>query len=159
MIILQTISLNSTIARTPCQKDVDLYLDEKLNFSYYIKAKISKVCKDIGVVKKLYYVLPKNSLLTIYNNIYMTPFIRPHLDYSNIPHDQPKKQAFSNQLENVQYNTALVLLINQKWMASQITSEVNTSFDSHPYNTCAYVTTNITTCNCRTDTFNYSFFP
>ena len=37
-------------------------------------------------------------------------------------------------------------------MASQITSEVNTSFDSHPYNTCAYVTTNITTCNCRTDT-------
>ena len=89
----------------------------------------------------------------------MTPFVRPHLDYGNIPYNQPKNQAFSNQLENVQYNAALVLLKNQKLMASQITSEVKTSFDSHPYNTCAYITTNITTYNCRTDTFHYSFFP
>ena len=89
----------------------------------------------------------------------MIPFIRPHLDYGNIPYDQPKSQAFSNQLENVQYNPALVILKNQKLITSQITSEVNTGFDSHPYNTRAYITTNIATCNCRTDTFNYSFFP
>ena len=158
MIILQTLSLNPTFVWTPCDKYVDLYFDEKLNFSYYIKAKIYEVCKDIRVINKLHYVLPKNSLLTIYNDIYKIPFKRPYLDYDNIPYDQPKIQAISNKLENVQYNAALVLLQNQKLMASQNTSEVNTSFNPHPYNTRAYITTNITTCNCRTDTFNCSFF-
>ena len=60
------------------------YLDKKLNFSHHIIEKISKACKAIGVIKKLYYVLPRNSLLTIYKS-----FIRPHLDYDDIIYDQP----------------------------------------------------------------------
>ena len=40
------------------------------------------------MIKKLYYVLLKNLLLTLYNL-----FIRPNLDYGDIPYDQPKKQA------------------------------------------------------------------
>ena len=99
--------IKSTIVRTACQKDVGLYLDEKLNLSYYIKAKISNVCKDIGAIKKMYYNLPKNSLLTIYKS-----FIRPHLDYSDIPYDLPKNQSFINKMENVQYNATLVM---QHW--------------------------------------------
>ena len=73
---------NSPVARTPCQKHLGLYLDERLNFSHHIKEKISKACKGIGVIRKLHYILPRHSLLTIYKS-----FIRPHLDYGDIIYD------------------------------------------------------------------------
>ena len=57
---------NSPVARTPCQKHLGLYLDERLNFSHHIKEKISKACKGIGVIRNLHYILPRHSLLTIY---------------------------------------------------------------------------------------------
>ena len=69
-----------------------------------MKEKISKACKGIGVIRKLHYVLPRHSLLTIYKS-----FIRPHLDYGDIIYDQPNNQAFSNKLEAVQYNAALAI--------------------------------------------------
>ena len=95
---------NSPVACTPCQKQFGLYLDERLNFSHHIKEKISKACKDIGVIRKLHYILPRHSLLTIYKS-----FIRPHLDYGDIIYDQPNNQAFSNKLEAVQYNAILAI--------------------------------------------------
>ena len=93
---------NSSVARTSCQKHLGLYLDEKLNFSHHIKEKISKACKGIGVIRKLHYVLPRHSVLTIYKS-----FIRPHLDHDDVIYDQPNNQAFSIKLEAVQYNAAL----------------------------------------------------
>ena len=63
---------NSFVAQTPCQKHLGLYLDEKLNVSHHIKEKISKACKSISVIRKLRYVLPGHSLLTIYV-IYKAP--------------------------------------------------------------------------------------
>ena len=72
------------VARTTCQKQLGLYLDEKLSFSDHINAKISKANKGIGIIKKLSNTLPRNSLLTIYKS-----FIRPHLDYCDILYDQP----------------------------------------------------------------------
>ena len=42
----------SPVARTPCQKHLGLYLDERLNFSHHIKEKRSKACKGIGCNKK-----------------------------------------------------------------------------------------------------------
>ena len=72
------------VARTPCQKHLGLYLDERLNFSHHIKEKISKACKGISVIRKLHSILPRHSLLTIYKS-----FIRPHLDYGDIIYDQP----------------------------------------------------------------------
>ena len=53
---------NSFVTRTLCQKHLVSYLYEKLTFSHHIKEKISKACKDIGVIKKLHYVLPRHSL-------------------------------------------------------------------------------------------------
>ena len=84
---------NSSVAQTSCQKHLGLYLDEKLNFSHHIKEKISKACKGIAVIRKLHYVLPRHSLLSIYKS-----FIRPHLDNGDIIYDQPNNQAFSNKL-------------------------------------------------------------
>ena len=41
------------VARTPCQKHLDLYLDEKLNFHDHINAKILKANKGIEIIKRL----------------------------------------------------------------------------------------------------------
>ena len=95
---------NSSVAETSCQKQLGLYVDEKLSFSYHIKEKISKACKSIDVIRKLHYVLPRHSLLTIYKS-----FKWPHIDYDDIIYDQPNKQVFSNKLEVVHYNAVLAI--------------------------------------------------
>ena len=95
---------NFSVARTSCQKHLGLYLDEKLNFNHHIKEKISKACRGIDVIRKLHYVLPRYSLLTIYKS-----FIRPHLDYDDIIYGQPNNQDFINKLKVVQYNAALAI--------------------------------------------------
>ena len=41
---------NSPIVQGICQKHLGLYLDEKLNFSYHIKEKISKAYRGMGVI-------------------------------------------------------------------------------------------------------------
>ena len=83
------------VVRITCQKHLALYLDEKLSFSKYINAIISKANNGIGIVKNLPNTLPRNSLLTIYKS-----FIRPHLDNCDIIYDQsnffvPKLNVYS----------------------------------------------------------------
>ena len=81
-------SNNSSVARTSCQK----------------QEKISKACKGIDVIRKLHYVLPRHSLLTIYKS-----FIRPHLDYGDIIYGQPNNQDFIDKLKVVQYSAVLAI--------------------------------------------------
>ena len=57
---------NMPVVRSSCQKHFGIYLDEKLNFSNHIKENISKANKGIGILRKLYNVLPRNSLITIH---------------------------------------------------------------------------------------------
>ena len=172
------------VARTPCQKHLGLYLDERLNFSHHIKEKMSKACKVIGAIRKLHYILPRHSLLTIHKS-----FIRPYLDYGGIIYDQPNNQAFSNKLEIVQYNSALAItgairgtsrikiyqelglesLKSRRWFRRlcYFYKTKNYGFpgylfkliplDTHSYNT--RFSENITTYCCRTDIFKHSFFP
>ena len=77
------------VARTPYQKHLGLYLDEKLNFNHHINVKISKANKGIGIIKRLSHILPRKSLITIYKS-----FTRPHLDYCDVINDQPKNESF-----------------------------------------------------------------
>ena len=60
--------------------------------------------KGIGLLRKLQFILPGTSLLTIYKS-----FIRLHLDYFHVVQDQPSNDAFSNKLKTVQYNAALAV--------------------------------------------------
>ena len=60
--------------RSTSQKHLGIHLDEKLDFNAHIKEKISKACRDIGIIKKLQSKLHRNALLTIYKSL-----IRPHL--------------------------------------------------------------------------------
>ena len=75
-----------------------------MDFRKHINEKISKTQKAISVIKKLYNILSRNVLLTIYKS-----FVRPHLDYGDIVYDQPSNQSFSNKIEAVQYNAALAI--------------------------------------------------
>ena len=52
---------NMPVVRNSCQKHLGVYLDKKLNFSEDIKEKISKVNKGIGILRKLYNFLLRNS--------------------------------------------------------------------------------------------------
>ena len=92
------------VARTVCQKHLGLYLDEKLGFYDHINAKISKANAGIGIIKALSNTLPRKSLLTIYKS-----FIRPHLDYCDVFHDQPNNELFCTKIEPMQYNAALAI--------------------------------------------------
>ena len=56
---------NLPIDSVAVHKHLGLFLDSQLNFKDHIKEKISKANKGIGVIKKLSYYLPRNSLLTI----------------------------------------------------------------------------------------------
>ena len=69
------------VAQISHQKHHGSYLDEK-----------SKVNKG------------KNALLTIYIS-----FIRPNVDYCNFIHDQTHNENSCNNLEEIQYNAALVI--------------------------------------------------
>ena len=92
------------VVRSSCQKHLSIYLDEKLNFCNHIKEKISDVNKGIGILRKLYNVLPRNFLITIYKS-----FVQPHLDYSATIFDQPENESFCKKIKLVQYNAALAI--------------------------------------------------
>ena len=80
---------NMLVVCSSFQKHLGIYLDEKLNFPNHIKEKISKSNKGIGILRKLYNVLPRNSLITIYKF-----FIQRPLEYDAIIFDQPKNESF-----------------------------------------------------------------
>ena len=92
------------VVRNSCQKHLGVYLDKKLNFSDHIKEKSLKANKGIGILRKLYNVLPRNSSIIIYKS-----FIRLHLDYGAVIFDQPENESFREKIESVQYTAALAI--------------------------------------------------
>ena len=84
---------NMPVVCSSCQKHLGIYLDEKMNFSNHIKEKFLKASKGIGILRKLYNVLPRNFLITIYKS-----FIRPHLDYGAIILNQPENESLCKKL-------------------------------------------------------------
>ena len=80
---------NMPVVCSSFQKHLGIYLNEKLGFSNHIKEKNSKANEGIGILGKLYNVLPRNSLTKIYKS-----FIQPHLDYGAIIFGQPENESF-----------------------------------------------------------------
>ena len=85
------------VAHTTCQKPLGVHVDEKLNFNHHINEKIAKVNKSIGLIRKLAYVLPRQSLIAIYKY------------YGVVIYDQPNNENFCNLIERIQYNAALAI--------------------------------------------------
>ena len=91
------------IKEADSQKYLGLVLDSKLNFNEHIESKICKCDKIIGLMKKLYQILSRKSLLTTYKS-----FVRPNLYYADIIYDKPLNISFKKKIETVQYNAALI---------------------------------------------------
>ena len=95
---------NLPINTKSTQKLLGLLLDEKVKFSEHINEKLKKVTKNINLLRKLNFTLPRSSLLIIYKS-----FIRPYLDYGDIVYDQPNNSSLSEKIEFLQYNAALAI--------------------------------------------------
>ena len=95
-------------------KDLSIILDSKLSFAAHIKSAISKTRKDIGLLKYLSKLLPRNTL-----NKSFKLYLRPHLDHGDIIyHISAKVCQFSQKitlakliekLKSVQYLAALAI--------------------------------------------------
>ena len=94
----------SFVTQTDAQKHLGLILDKKLMFDIHLSEKISKANKGIGAIKRLFYDLPRKSLLSMYKLS-----VRPHLDYADVVYDQPYNSSFCQKLESIQYNAALAI--------------------------------------------------
>ena len=81
-----------------------MILDDKLSFNDHISLKLSKARKGIGILKKLFFLVPRDTLLTIYKS-----FIRPHLDYCDFIYNKPYNESFTETIESIQYNAALAI--------------------------------------------------
>ena len=77
------------IVHSSYQNHLGRYLDDKFNFSDPIKERNSKANKGIGILRKLYNALPRDSLISICKS-----FIWPHLDYGVIIFDQSENGSF-----------------------------------------------------------------
>ena len=92
------------VTQTTVQKQIGLYLDEKLIYNTHIKEKFSKVYKGIGLLRNLPNKLPRKALVTIYK-----AFIRPPFDYGDIVYGKPNNETFINKIEKAQYDAALAI--------------------------------------------------
>ena len=95
---------NLRLIRVNVQTHLGLFLDSKLNFFDHINLKILKATNGVNVVRKMNLLLPRSSLLTIYES-----FVRPHLDQGDLAYDQPNNSRLSDKIETVQYNAALAI--------------------------------------------------
>ena len=94
---------NIPLSNSLFQKHLGLTLDMKLNFSEHIKSITNKNSKSTGLLRKFQQILPRSSLLTIYET-----FIRSRLDYAII-YDQAYNSTFHDELESIQYNACLAI--------------------------------------------------
>ena len=80
---------NNQLIQSPYQKQLGLFLDEKLNFVEHLRYIANKVNTSIGLLHKLQKVLTRRSLVTKFKS-----FIRPHLDCGDVIFDQAFNKSF-----------------------------------------------------------------
>ena len=95
---------NMVVIQSTTHKHLGMILDTKLDIQEYLKDKLSKISKAIGLLKKLLKILTRHPLLATYKS-----FIRPHLDYGDIIYDKAYNSSFHKNLEKIQYNSAIAI--------------------------------------------------
>ena len=78
----QVLISGNRIERVGTNKCLSLGLDESLTMEYHISAMVSKVSKVLGILRRLKPLLPRSTLVLIYNSL-----IQPHFDYCTIVWD------------------------------------------------------------------------
>ena len=92
----------SKLFQSTTQKHSGLILDNRLLFEEYLAAMGAKVSRTIALSRKLQYVFPRQTLITIYKS-----FIRPYQDYGDILYDKAFNESFHQKIESIQYNASL----------------------------------------------------
>ena len=80
---------NNPIESVSSQKHLGMILDNKLNFQERIKNIVTKVNKTIELLQKLQNILPRGSLLTIFQS-----FVSTLLDFGDVIYDQSYNNTF-----------------------------------------------------------------
>ena len=73
------------------------------SFSQHVNVKNLKANKKIGIIKGLWHILLRKTLITICNS-----FIKPYFDYYDI-YVQPNNKSFRTKIERIQFNAALAI--------------------------------------------------
>ena len=92
------------IQQQSVQKDICLFLDEKLSFLEHANKTIKKATVGVNLIRKLNLLLSRPSLISVYKC-----FIKRHLDYGDVIYDQPILSSVAKKIESVQYNAALAI--------------------------------------------------
>ena len=94
----------STAYKKACslQKQLGIILDNRVSFEEHLKINLNKNNKTIELLRKFDSIRQRPALLTIYKD-----FVRPHLAYGNIIHDQAYNATFHQKLELRKYNVCL----------------------------------------------------
>lgn len=86
------------------QKQLGLYLEDKLSVYDHFNSKLSKANKANGILKRFLNIYPKSSLLTIYNS-----FIRQYRDFCDIIYHYHNNERFCTKIERIHYNAAVAI--------------------------------------------------
>ena len=77
------------------EKDLGVFIDNKLSFDHHIQQAVNKANKILGLIRRTYKFLDKNSLRSLY-----TSLVRPILEYENTIWS-PKMQKHVDAIEKV----------------------------------------------------------
>ena len=86
------------------QNHLGFKLEKKLSFKKFLKVKFTKVKSRIRSLEKLNIILPRHSLIALYESL-----IRHHLDYTDIIYDQTNNLNLCKNSDTCQYYAALTI--------------------------------------------------
>ena len=95
---------NSNVSQVNSQKHLGVIVDVKLTFEEHLKNVFNKTNKTIGLLRKLFNLLPRQALVTIYK-----AFVRPYLDYGDVLCYKAFNNSFHAKIESIQYNACLAI--------------------------------------------------
>jgi len=95
--------------KSNAEKDVGVFIDEKLSFERHMSEKINKANSVLGAIRRSFEYLDKDTFKKLY-----TALVRPHLEYAHAVWS-PHKKKDTETVENVQRRaTKMVPGLNDK---------------------------------------------
>ena len=85
-----------SLKKSEVEKDIGVFIDEKLSFGTHVENKVNKANSMMGIIRRTFEYLDESSFLLLYKAL-----VRPHLEYANqVWAPTLKKQEI--EIENVQ---------------------------------------------------------
>ena len=82
--------------KSKCEKDIGVYVDDKLNFEYHIYEKIKKANKILAIIRRTFTKMDANIFCQLFKGL-----VRPHLEYAQAVWS-PQSKTLIRKIEEVQ---------------------------------------------------------